>query len=61
MREIVVLGSTGSIGTQAVDVVRRNPDRFRVVGLAAGGSRVEQLAAQALELGVEVVAVSRAS
>ena len=37
MREVVLLGSTGSIGTQAVDVVRRNPDRFRVVGLAAGG------------------------
>jgi 1-deoxy-D-xylulose-5-phosphate reductoisomerase len=36
-RSVVVLGSTGSIGTQALDVVRRNPDRFRVVGLAAGG------------------------
>ncbi len=37
-RDIVILGSTGSIGTQALDVVRRNPDRFRVVGLTAGGS-----------------------
>ncbi|HXF37882.1 MAG TPA: 1-deoxy-D-xylulose-5-phosphate reductoisomerase, partial [Actinomycetota bacterium] len=36
MRSIVVLGSTGSIGTQALEVVRRNPDRFRVVGLSAG-------------------------
>lgn len=35
MRSLVILGSTGSIGTQALDVVRRNPDRFRVVGLAA--------------------------
>ena len=35
MRSLVVLGSTGSIGTQALDVVRRNPDRFRIVGLAA--------------------------
>jgi 1-deoxy-D-xylulose-5-phosphate reductoisomerase len=60
-REVVVLGSTGSIGTQAVDVVRRNPDRFRVVGLAAGGADPAALAAQALELGVEVVAVARAS
>lgn len=60
-REVVVLGSTGSVGTQALDVVRRNPDRFRVVGLAAGGGSVEQLAGQALELGVEVVAVARAS
>ncbi len=41
-RDIVVLGSTGSIGTQALDLVRANPDRFRVVGLTAGGSN-EQL------------------
>lgn len=34
----MVLGSTGSIGTQALDLVRANPDRFRVVGLTAGGS-----------------------
>ena len=40
--------------------MRRNPDRLRVVGLAAGGERVDLLAAQALELGVEVVAVARA-
>jgi 1-deoxy-D-xylulose-5-phosphate reductoisomerase len=37
-RDVVVLGSTGSIGTQALDIVRANPDRFRVVGLTAGGS-----------------------
>lgn len=37
-RDVVVLGSTGSIGTQALDVVRANPDRFRVVGLTAGGN-----------------------
>ena len=61
VREVVVLGSTGSIGTQAVDVVRSAPDRFRVVGLAAGGDRVDLLAQQALELGVEVVAVARAT
>ena len=36
-RDIVILGSTGSIGTQALDLVRANPDRFRVVGLTAGG------------------------
>ena len=56
-----MLGSTGSIGTQAIDVVRRNPDRFRVVGLAAGGADPGALAVQALELAVEVVAVARAS
>jgi 1-deoxy-D-xylulose-5-phosphate reductoisomerase len=60
-REVVLLGSTGSIGTQAIDIVRRNPDRLRVVGLGAGGGQVELLAAQALELGVDVVAVARAS
>ncbi|GAB3160606.1 1-deoxy-D-xylulose-5-phosphate reductoisomerase [Micromonospora sonneratiae] len=60
-RDIVLLGSTGSIGTQAIDIVRRNPDRFRVVGIGAGGGNVELLAAQALELGVEVVGVARSS
>ncbi|MDP3711409.1 MAG: 1-deoxy-D-xylulose-5-phosphate reductoisomerase [Mycobacteriales bacterium] len=61
MRDLVLLGATGSIGTQAIDVVRRNPDAFRVVGLGGGGGRVDLLAAQALELGVEVVAVARAT
>ncbi|MFC6017378.1 1-deoxy-D-xylulose-5-phosphate reductoisomerase [Plantactinospora solaniradicis] len=60
-REIVLLGSTGSVGTQAIDIVRRNPDRFRVVAIGAGGGNVSQLAAQALELGVEVVGVAKAS
>jgi 1-deoxy-D-xylulose-5-phosphate reductoisomerase len=61
IREIVLLGSTGSIGTQAVDIVRRHPDRFRVVGLGAGGGNVALLAEQALELGVDVVGVARAT
>ena len=60
-RDIVLLGSTGSIGTQAIDIVRRNPDRFRVVALGAGGGNVGELAAQALELGVEAVGVAKAS
>ncbi len=60
-RDVVLLGSTGSIGTQAVDIVRRNPDRFRVVGVGAGGGNVAELATQALELGVEVVGVARSS
>lgn len=60
-REIVLLGSTGSIGTQAIDIVRRNPDRFRVVGLGAGGGNVQLLATQALELSVEVVGVAKAT
>jgi 1-deoxy-D-xylulose-5-phosphate reductoisomerase len=60
-REVVILGSTGSIGTQALDVVRHAPDRFRVVGLGAGGGNVDRLAAQALEFAVDVVAVARAT
>ena len=55
---MVILGSTGSIGTQALDIVRRNPDRFRVVGLAAGGGNPGLLARQAVEFGVDVVAVA---
>jgi len=60
-RSVVVLGSTGSIGTQALDVVRRSQGAFRLVGLGAGGGRVGLLAEQALEFGVEVVAVARAT
>jgi 1-deoxy-D-xylulose-5-phosphate reductoisomerase len=48
-RDVVVLGSTGSIGTQALEVVRANPDRFRVVALTAGGSRRDLFAAQVEE------------
>jgi len=61
VREVVLLGSTGSVGTQALDVIGRNPEAFRVVGLVAGGERVDVLARQALEYGVEVVGVARAS
>jgi 1-deoxy-D-xylulose-5-phosphate reductoisomerase len=57
-REIVILGSTGSIGTQAADVIRRNPDRFRVSGVAAGGGNPGLLADQAIEFGADVVAVA---
>ncbi len=48
-RDVAVLGSTGSIGTQALDIVRANPDRFRVVGLTAGGSQRELFDAQVAE------------
>jgi 1-deoxy-D-xylulose-5-phosphate reductoisomerase len=59
-RDIVLLGSTGSIGTQAIDVVRRNPDRFRVVSLAAGGRDPGLIAEQAVELDVKAVAIGDA-
>ncbi len=61
MRDVVILGSTGSIGTQALEVVAENPDEFRVVGLAAGGGQIELLARQALDTGARMVAVSRAT
>lgn len=61
MRDVVVLGSTGSVGTQALDVIRANPDRFRVVGLSAGGSDPKLLVDQALEFSVPVVGVARAT
>ena len=57
-RTVVLLGSTGSIGTQALDIVHRNPDRFRITGLAAGGGRVDLLAEQAAEFDVPRVAVA---
>lgn len=56
MRRIVVLGSTGSIGTQTLDVVRRHADKLEVVALAAG-SRAGELLAQAREFGVRHLAV----
>jgi 1-deoxy-D-xylulose-5-phosphate reductoisomerase len=58
-RDVVVLGSTGSVGTQALEIVGRWPDRFRVVGLAAGGSHAEVLARQVVDTDAPVVGVSR--
>ena len=57
-RDVVILGSTGSIGTQALDVVRRNREQFTVSALAAGGADVTALAAQAAEFDVDVVAIA---
>lgn len=56
MRRILILGSTGSIGTQALDVIRDRRDRFEVVGLAVGRD-TEGMAAQAAEFGVTHTAV----
>lgn len=59
---IVILGSTGSIGTQACEVIRANRDAFKVVGIAAGGRDPEAIIAQAQEFGLRAdqVAVQRA-
>jgi 1-deoxy-D-xylulose-5-phosphate reductoisomerase len=59
MRRVIVLGSTGSIGTQALDVIRGNPRRFELVGLAAG-SNAELVAEQARQFQVEHTALGAA-
>jgi 1-deoxy-D-xylulose-5-phosphate reductoisomerase len=56
VKRVIILGSSGSIGTQALDVIRANPRRFEVVGLAVGGNR-ETMQAQAAEFGVEHTAL----
>lgn len=56
MKNISILGSTGSIGTNTLDVMRAFPHRFRVVGLAAGNN-VEKLAQQVLEFDPPIVSV----
>jgi len=58
MRLVTILGSTGSIGTQALDVVRRHPERFRVVGLSSAGMNQELLAGQIREFLPPVVAIA---
>ena len=56
VKRIVILGSTGSIGTQTLDIVRRLPGRFELVGLAANGN-VKLLAEQAIEFNVPYLSV----
>ncbi|OMC03912.1 1-deoxy-D-xylulose-5-phosphate reductoisomerase [Mycobacterium sp. NS-7484] len=57
-KRVLILGSTGSIGTQALEVIAANPDRFEVVGLAAGGGNPHLLAAQRAATGVTDIAVA---
>ena len=59
-RTVTLLGSTGSIGTQAIEVVQAAPDRFRITALSAGGN-LTLLARQAVELQVEAVGCARGS
>lgn len=61
MRTIALLGSTGSIGTQTLEVISSRRDRFRVLALAASGGNVELLARQIIEFEPETVALARAS
>jgi 1-deoxy-D-xylulose-5-phosphate reductoisomerase len=57
-RRIVLLGSTGSIGTQAIDVVDSAPHLFEVVALSAGGGNLELLARQAVHTGAAAVGIA---
>ena len=59
-RRIAVLGSTGSIGTQTLDVVRQHGDKLEIVGLAVNSS-LDVLLAQAREFGVRHLAVGNAA
>ena len=58
-RELVILGSTGSIGVQALEIVEANPSLFTVVALTAAGSNPELLIAQAKKFKVKVVGVAK--
>ncbi len=60
MRDIVILGSTGSIGVQALEVVASHPQDFRVVGLAAGSRNISKLADQAKKFDVPIIATTGA-
>jgi len=58
MREIVILGSTGSIGVQALEVIAANPDKFKVIALSAGGANLGALIAQAQAFDVKIIGVN---
>ena len=60
-RRVTVLGSTGSIGTQTLDIIRANSKDFQVVGIGAGGTNPTLLAQQALEFNVEYLAIATAT
>lgn len=56
----MLLGSTGSIGTQALEIIGRNPDQFELLAIGAGGNDLRQLADQVLDTGAKIVAVAAA-
>jgi 1-deoxy-D-xylulose-5-phosphate reductoisomerase len=57
VKAITLLGSTGSIGTQTLDILEHHPDQFRLVGIAAGNN-VELLAQQVRQFKPEIVAIN---
>lgn len=58
MRDVVILGSTGSIGVQALEIIEANPGQFRVVALTAAGNNIDLLVAQAVKFKVSVIGVT---
>ena len=60
-RGVIVLGSTGSIGTQALEVISRHREEFAVLGLGAGGAQVDLLARQVIEFSVPFVGIADAA
>ena len=60
-RSVIILGSTGSIGTQAIDVVESAPHRFKVTALSAGGGNLGRLALQAVRMRAEAVGIADGS
>ena len=60
-KRVIVLGSTGSIGTQALEVIADNPERFELVGISAHGSKPDVLAQQVREFGLDLQCVAVAS
>ena len=59
MKDLVILGSTGSIGVQALEIVEANPSLFRVVAITAAGSNTELLISQAKKFNVPVIGVNK--
>lgn len=58
-RSIVILGSTGSIGSQALQIVAANPEQFRVVALTCGGADIPHFVQQVIATQAEVVGIAR--
>ncbi|MEI6109679.1 MAG: 1-deoxy-D-xylulose-5-phosphate reductoisomerase [Actinomycetes bacterium] len=61
VRRVTVLGCTGSIGVQTLDIIRNQGSKFKVVGISANGSNPAQLAAYAIEFDVEYLAIAQAT
>jgi len=59
VKDLVILGSTGSIGVQALEIVEANPSLFRVVAITAAGSNTDLLIAQAKKFNVPVIGVTK--